>query len=104
MGIFDGSPKFRGNWFKEHSLSIVLLTIFVIQAIITWFSGIPEWTDQQIQAGSTTALFPGYVIHWIYDFTTSLVADTYGAVLLVLFSKWFFEKGSAESRNKDPEQ
>lgn len=104
MGIFEGEPRFKGSWVKEHSLSIVLILIFVIQGTITWFSGIPEWTQQQMVDGLTTALYPGYVIHWIYDFTTSLVADTYGAVLLVLFSKWFFERGSAESKDKDPEQ
>ena len=34
----------------------------------------------------------------------SLLADTYGALLLVLFPKWLFEQGSSESEGSEGEQ
>ena len=43
-------------------------------------------------------LWPSYWLHYTAEWFVSVLADTYGAFILVLFSKWFFEKGSGESQ------
>lgn len=103
--FFEGQRRYQGdNWFRQHSLSLILAAILIAQFTIAWFTGLPEWYSQQQHSGEQVGVDIGYIWHWLYDNTVSLLADTYGALLLVLFSKWFYEKGSAESKDQDPQQ
>jgi hypothetical protein len=36
-------------------------------------------------------------VWWGWEYQVSLVADTYGVILVVLLTKWLYERGSAES-------
>lgn len=91
----------KGSFVRRHSLSLALLFVFLIQAIIVWFTGYSDWVGQQQIDNASIAIWPDYLIHYIYEMAVSLVADTYGALLLVLFAKWFYEKGSPESGDEN---
>ena len=39
----------------------------------------------------------GYWMWWTWEYNISLVADTFGVLLIVLLSKWFREVGSNEN-------
>ena len=41
---------------------------------------------------------------WGWEYNVSLVADTFGVLLIVLLSKWLYEEGSAESNGDDGSQ
>lgn len=96
-GIFSGKPRFKGKWYKEHSLSLVLAALLIGQSIIYHFTALPDWISSQQAHGLPTNMWPDYWIHYVSEWSVSVLADTYGALLLVLFSKWFFEQGSSES-------
>ncbi|AXH66935.1 hypothetical protein SEA_STARPLATINUM_230 [Streptomyces phage StarPlatinum] len=89
----------EGSFVRRHSLSLALLFVFVLQSIIVWFSGYEDWAGDQMVHNQPVDIWPGYLIHWIYEMAVSLVADTYGALVLVLFAKWFYEQGSPESED-----
>ena len=86
-----------GDWLKDHSLSLFLAGLLVLQSIAYWFSELPDWRETQRALGLAANIWPSYTLHFVAEYLVSIVADTYGAVLLVLASKWFFEKGSSES-------
>lgn len=102
MGIFSGDRKWANDksWIKRHSLSIALIVVLVIQAIVVIVTGWPQFVSDAQMHGESAKLLP-FTIWFIYEMTVSIIADTYGALLLVLFSKWFFEKGSSESKDKE---
>ncbi|HSL09904.1 MAG TPA: hypothetical protein VLA82_01135 [Actinomycetota bacterium] len=89
------------SWFREHSLSIFLVTLLLVQTVAYWFAELPDWRETQRALELSTSLWPGYALHFVAEYLVSIVADTYGALLLVLASKWFFERGSAESKDDD---
>jgi hypothetical protein len=93
--------RYEGSFFRRHSLSLALLFVFVVQTVIVWYSGYADWKSDQITHKQDVAIWPGYVIYFIYQMAVSIVADTYGALLLVLFAKWFYEKGSPESNDDE---
>jgi len=79
-------PKF---W-KEHSLSIVIISIFVVMLIASWPLGKHSWDGKS-----------PYYLYWLSETIFSLEADVGGMILIVLFTKWFREKGSSEDKNND---
>ncbi len=89
----------QGSFIRKHSLSLALFAVFVIQCIIVWYSGYADWRSDQITHKNDVAIWPGYAVYFVYQMSVSIVADTYGALLLVLFAKWFYEKGSPESND-----
>lgn len=103
-GLFSGKPRFEGSWFRDHSLSLVLTALLIVQSVVFHFTELPDWVSEQRDHGSSTGLWPDYWLHYTAEWFVSVLADTYGALLLVLFSKWFFEQGSAESRGSRGEQ
>ena len=60
---------------KEHSLSIVLLLIMLGWLVLALWRGIDA-----------------------ADLLSNLFADTYGALIIVVATKWFTERGSKESK------
>lgn len=97
-GVLAGKPRFQGSWVREHSLSIVLIAILVVQSVVYHFTALPDWVGEQEAHGQPTGLWPDYWLHYTAEWMVSVLADTYGALLLVLATKWFFEQGSAESQ------
>jgi hypothetical protein len=103
-GLLAGKPKYQGSWFREHSLSIVLAALLIVQSMVFHFTELPDWVSEQQAHGSSSALWPAYWQHYTAEWFVSVLADTYGALLLVLLTKWFFEQGSAESKGSEGEQ
>lgn len=96
-GIFTGEPRFKGSFVRNHSLSLALTALLIIQSVVFHFTELPDWVGEQQAHAQPTALWPDYWLHYTAEWFVSVLADTYGALVLVLFSKWFFEQGSAES-------
>lgn len=86
------------NWLLRHSLSIVLVVILLLQSVAFHFTRLPEWVAEQTAHSESTALWPGYWLHYTSEWFVSVLADTYGALLLVVLTKWFYEQGSEESK------
>lgn len=95
--IFHGKPRFKGNWIKDHSLSLVLGVIFLAHAAGYWFSEWPVWKQEQTVHQEQINIVPDFLLHYVAEMNVSLVADAYGVLLIVLLSKWFIERDSAES-------
>lgn len=99
MSLFP--PRERtGVWWRDHSLSLVIGTIFVLQTLWVLLNGHAEWVSQQLDHGTKGPHgWPLEFWQWIgFEYVNSLVADTYGVLLIILATKWFYERGSAESQ------
>lgn len=84
------------RFWQEHSLSIVLISLFIAMSIAYWFLGMADWKDQEIAHGATPQVWPDYATHYAAEMTVSNVADVFGAIVLVMFTKWWTEKNSSE--------
>ena len=100
MASARGRSKF--DWVKGHSLSIALVVVLILQSWAFYKLRLPEWVaDQRDHGIKSPKIWPDFWAHYWGEYMVSILADTYGALILVLFSKWFFEKGSMESRDPD---
>lgn len=99
MAMFGSPHKYSGSssWVKRHSLSLALVVVLVIQATIVGFTGWEQFIADA-QAHKEPVQMVAFAIWFVYEMTVSIIADTYGALLLVLFAKWFYEEGSPESK------
>lgn len=91
-------PSPSGRWWLRHSLSIVLVVILLAQSLAFHFTEVPDWTADQRAHGESAALWPADWLHYAAEWFVSVLADTYGALLLVVLTKWFYETGSAETK------
>ena len=91
-----------GNWWRDHSLSLVLGAMLVVQTAHALWAGHHVWLGEQADHGSQGASgWPSeFWIWWSWEYNVSLVADTFGVILIVLLTKWFYEEGSEESDGK----
>lgn len=85
---------------REHSLSIVLTIILVLMLVASFLIGMHEFTKDALDHGQPF-VWPDFLMWWSYETITSLEADVFGAILLVLFTKKFMERGSPESGDVD---
>jgi len=86
----------RGSFLQRHSLSIVLAVILAVQTVLAMLAGHHVWVGEQEHAGAP--LEAGEFWIWFFwEYNISLVADTFGVILIVLLSKRLVEQGSAES-------
>jgi hypothetical protein len=93
--FYTGASR-TGSFWRRHGLSVVLLSLMAVQTALSLYFGHKVWTADPIAS---------FWEWWMYEYQTSLVADVFGAVLLVLLSKRLREVGSAEdSGNDDPEK
>jgi hypothetical protein len=88
---------------KKHGLSLVLVTIFLLQSIDFFFVGHDNWVEQErvyatILHEQPQTSYSDYLSEYRAEMMVSMLADTYGAVLLVLLTKNLREKGSEESK------
>lgn len=86
---------------RAAGLLLVLGSILVVQHVAHWSTRYPSWVDEERRHGVTSPVVrPDFVLHDSGDHLVSILADTYGAVLLVVFAKWFQETGSKESNDR----
>jgi hypothetical protein len=96
-GLFE-KKEATGVWWRDHALSLVLGAILVAQTIYALWSGVYVFTHEQPLGPNTAPWSNGFWVWWSWEYNVSIVADTYGVILIVLLSKWFREVGSAESK------
>lgn len=81
---------------------MVLATILVVQTAFALWAGHQVWLTESRDHGSNVNGWPSdFWIWWSWEYNVSLVADTFGVILIVLLSKWFYEVGSAESTKEN---
>jgi hypothetical protein len=89
-----------GKWWVDHSLSIMLVLIVLLHTALTYFTAYSwEWVgDQQAHGEPVTGLWSAEYAGWFWtQWNLSLVAEPWGVLVIVLLSKWFYERKSAES-------
>lgn len=96
-GLFD-KKNATGVWWRDHSLSIVIGVILLAQTIYALYAGSYVFTREQPMGAAVGAWSRDFWIWFSWEYMVSLVADTYGVLLIVLLSKWFREVGSAEDK------
>lgn len=82
-------------WWRDHSLSLVLGAILAAQTVVAVTTGAYVYAREQPLPGDVWSA--DWWAWWIWEYNVSLVADTFGVLLIVLLSKWLREVGSAES-------
>ena len=96
MPLFPGQRKDQ-NWFYRHSLSIVLAVLLTAQTVHAVLAGHWVWIQETRTHGDTAIGWPSeFWIWWSWEYNVSLVADTFGVILIVMLSKWLYEQGSDE--------
>ena len=102
MALFPRRES-TGVWWRDHSLSLVLAAILVVQTAFALWAGHTVWVTDQADHGSAgvTGWPRDFWIWWSWEYNVSLVADTYGVILIVLLTKWLYERGSEESNDAD---
>lgn len=95
-GLFPARKR-TGVWWRDHSLSLVIGAILLVQTGWVLYTGHAEWVSAQQDHSAPAAGWPWeFWQWWSFEFVNSLVADTYGVLLIVLLTKWFYERGSDE--------
>lgn len=89
MALFD-KKKATGKWWIDHSLSIALVIILLVWMAVSMIAGYRQWAAEDVQIE--------FWVWYVYEWFMSTLADVFGVLLIVLLSKWFFERGSAESK------
>ncbi len=90
----------RGSFLQRHSLSIVLAVILLAQTVAAMAAGHHVWVGEQ-RVHEQPLEIAEFWIWWFWEYNLSIVADTYGVILIVLLSKRLVEEDSAESKD-DP--
>ena len=102
--MFRGRLKWQGQehgWFKRHSLSLVLVTLMTVQTLYAVWAGSYVFSREQPFGDGVPTFGREFWAWWTWEYNVSLVADTFGVLLIVLLSKWLYEEGSAESNGSD---
>ena len=101
MPLFPPGRKDH-NWFYRHSLSLVLAVLLIAQTAHALWAGHRVWLSETRTHGDTAQGWPSdFWIWWSWEYNVSLVADTFGVILIVLLTKWLYEQGSDEGNQND---
>lgn len=84
------------EFWEDHSLGIILTAIFAAQLIASAALGWLNYVSDS-EAHKQPVEMAGYWVWFGQAMLISLIADTYGALILVFGTKWWREKYSAES-------
>ncbi|HWB89054.1 MAG TPA: hypothetical protein VG872_07550 [Acidimicrobiia bacterium] len=96
-GLFEKKER-SGVWWRDHSLSIIIGLILLVQTIYALWSGAYVFAREQPLGADVAPWSGGFWMWWGWEYNISVVADTYGVLLIVLLSKWLREVGSAEDK------
>ena len=75
----------NASWARRHSLSLVLMTIWLSFTFATLLLGHAKWRAE----GEGISFW----LWWWYEYSMSLVADCFGALALVVLNKRLREDG-----------
>jgi hypothetical protein len=94
-GLFPQKDP-TGRWWVDHGLSIVLVVILLAQTLHAVWSGWYVFGHEQPFGKAVEPGSYGFWMWWGYEYNVSLVADTFGVLLIVILTKWLNERGSDE--------
>lgn len=89
MRTYYEGANTTGTFWQKHSLSIVLAALLIVQTLYALWSGYVVWQADPVSE---------FWIWWSWEYNISIVADTFGVILIVLLSKRLREVGSAEDK------
>ncbi len=85
------------RFLREHSLSIFLIVVLIIQSTLYGILHFPEWQEEQLMLGDGWS-WAGWWRHYWGEWHLSVLADVAGFAMIVLTGKWLYEKGSPEGK------
>jgi hypothetical protein len=94
-GLFEKKTP-SGVWWRDHSLSLVIAAILIVQTLYALYAGSYVFTREEPFGPDVTTWTGPFWVWWTWEYSISIVADTYGVLLIVLLSKWLREVGSSE--------
>lgn len=102
MRMFTGQRKWQdphSPWIKRHSLSLVLVVLLAVQTAHAVAAGAYVWNREHPLGDGLPAWGRDFWVWWSWEYNVSLVADTFGVLLIVILSKFLYEEGSSESND-----
>lgn len=100
MRMFHGRRRWQhpeDPWIKRHSLSLVIAALLAVQTAYAIVSATYVWNREHPLGDGLRAFGRDFWIWWSWEYDISIVADTYGVLLIVVLSKWLYEEGSSEN-------
>jgi hypothetical protein len=99
--LYGLTPRQGGSWWYRHSLSLSVATLVVVHLAVTAVMA-HRWVwvpDQQVHGEPVGGLWTPEFWQWYaVESNLSLLAEPWGFLVGVLFTKWFYEQKSAESK------
>ena len=90
------------SFVQRHSLTLVLAAILLVQTVVSLYTGRHVFLVEA-EALGTDSSWSEFWIWFVWEYNLTLLADTFGVILIVLLSKRLVETGSAESKD-NPEE
>jgi hypothetical protein len=84
------------SFLRRHGLGLTLAGMFLTFTAVTLVTGWFEFASEQRVHGQPVTV-GDFWLWWVFEYSMSLVADIFGALILVMLTKRLFEIGSAES-------
>lgn len=96
-GLFQKKEP-TGVWWRDHSLSLIIAAILIVQTGYAVWAGSYVFGRERPFGDRVVTWSSDFWVWWSREYNISVLADTYGVLLIVVLSKWFREVGSAESK------
>lgn len=80
-----------GSWWRDHSLSLAVIAIFLAHIAYD------AWTTWKIRQLEAAQLELPYWLEFTHDLNESVGAEPWGVLIVVLLTKWLYERGSDAS-------
>lgn len=85
------------RWWHAHSLTAILLVLAAVMVPVSAWTSWQEFTTNE-QAGKGAVFFGReFLVFYAMSITTNFLSDVLGLLTIVLLTKWFRERFSAES-------
>ena len=98
----DDAPPERMNFWREHSLTLLILAGMFIFAVVFWFAGLEYWQAEQRAHGEQGRIWPDFVVYYVADISDSMFGSLFGALVIVQGTKYLRERGRhPSSQDKD---
>ena len=97
--MFNGKRKWQSEdhrWVKRHSLGLTLAVLLTAQTGHAIWSGAYVFSREEPFGPKVPTFGREFWVWWSWEYNISLVADTFGVLLIVMLSKWLYEQGSDE--------
>jgi hypothetical protein len=96
-------PVQKGGWYLklyEHSLSLALLTLFVLSFLGHLFGGLCLYNEENVQHGKPEVAVGEYIVtsQFWFECFQNWQSEFLAVLSLVVLSVWLREKGSSESK------